>query len=131
MQIFFVSAAFRFRTKGRFVVLTSTCIQTLYFLQTSEMAMRGSKAPYTVVPAVALTKKGTKPCRVTSKDTIVHEHAVITPVCLQVSLIVMSVCSIYSCYSCASRYLLFRLQYSPLKVSWDHFTTAKERLNLA
>lgn len=41
--------------------LTSTCIQTPYFLQMSEMAMRGSKAPYTVVPAVALTKKGTKP----------------------------------------------------------------------
>lgn len=34
----------------------------LYFLQMSEMAMRGSKAPYTVVPAVALTKKGTRPC---------------------------------------------------------------------
>lgn len=55
------------KKKGQFVLLTSTCIQTLYFLQTSEMAMRGSKAPYTVVPAVALTKKGTKPCKGTNK----------------------------------------------------------------
>lgn len=55
------------------LLLTSTCIQMLYFLQMSEMAMRGSKAPYTVVPAVALTKKGTRPCgdtsfRVTADD---------------------------------------------------------------
>lgn len=45
------------------MVLTSTCIQTLYFLQMSAIAMRGSNAPYTVVPAVALTRKGTNPCK--------------------------------------------------------------------
>lgn len=28
----------------------------------SATANRGSKAPYTVVPAVALTRKGTNPC---------------------------------------------------------------------
>lgn len=49
------------------LLLTSTCIQMLYFLQMSEMAMRGSNAPCTVVPAVALTKKGTKPCTSTNK----------------------------------------------------------------
>lgn len=43
-------------------ILTSTCIQTLYFLQMSATANRGSNAPYTVVPAVALTRKGTNPC---------------------------------------------------------------------
>lgn len=42
-------------------ILTSTCIQILYFLQMSATAKRGSKAPYTVVPAVALTRKGTNP----------------------------------------------------------------------
>lgn len=52
---------------AHYVLLTSTCIQMLYFLQMSEMAMRGSNAPYTVVPAVALTKKGTKPCANTNK----------------------------------------------------------------
>lgn len=55
------------------VSLTSTCIQMLYFLQMSEMAMSGSKAPYTVVPAVALTKNGTKPCRKTNKRQRVNE----------------------------------------------------------
>lgn len=44
-------------------ILTSTCIQTLYFLQMSAIAMSGSNAPYTVVPAVALTRKGTNPYR--------------------------------------------------------------------
>lgn len=43
------------------VILTSTCIQILYFLQMSAIAMSGSNAPYTVVPAVALTRKGTNP----------------------------------------------------------------------
>ena len=43
-------------------ILTSTCIQILYFLQMSATANRGSNAPYTVVPAVALTRKGTNPC---------------------------------------------------------------------
>lgn len=42
-------------------ILTSTCIQILYFLQMSATAKRGSNAPYTVVPAVALTRKGTNP----------------------------------------------------------------------
>lgn len=43
------------------MILTSTCIQILYFLQMSAIAMSGSNAPYTVVPAVALTRKGTNP----------------------------------------------------------------------
>lgn len=43
------------------MTLTSTCIQILYFLQISAIAMSGSNAPYTVVPAVALTRKGTNP----------------------------------------------------------------------
>lgn len=31
---------------------------------------------------------------------------------------------------CASHYLLLGLHYSPLKVSWDHFTTAEEKQDL-
>lgn len=36
-----------------------------------------------------------------------------------------SICGIYSCVMNA--YLLFGFHYSPLKVSWNHFTTAKEK----
>jgi len=39
----------------------STCIQTLCLAHTSAIALNGSKAPSTVVPAVAPTKKGTWP----------------------------------------------------------------------
>lgn len=38
--------------------LTSICNQQSYFSQTSAIASIGSKAPMTVVPAVALTKNG-------------------------------------------------------------------------
>lgn len=34
-----------------------------------------------------------------------------------------SICGIYSCV--INAYLLFGFHYSPLKVSWNHFTTAK------
>lgn len=96
------------------MLLTSTCIQTLYFLQTSEMAMSGSKAPYTVVPAVALTKKGTKPCKGTNTKRMISHTGKNK-----------SICGIYSCV--INAYLLFGFHYSPLKVSWNHFTTAKEK----
>lgn len=36
-----------------------------------------------------------------------------------------SICGIYSCV--INAYLLFGFHYSPLKVSWNHFTTAKEK----
>lgn len=49
------------------MILTSTCIQILYFLQMSAIAMSGSNAPYTVVPAVALTRKGTNPYKKAQK----------------------------------------------------------------
>lgn len=41
--------------------LTSTCIQSLCFSQTSAMRSSGSNAPCTVVPDVQLTRKGTAP----------------------------------------------------------------------
>lgn len=128
----FVSAAFRLHTKvNLFVLLTSTCIQMLYFLQMSEMAMRGSNAPYTVVPAVALTKKGTKPCKSTNAKSCTQSNYW----CNNANMFwyvfnrLNSIKSVY--YSISSHkyvlhYLLLRLQYSPLKVSWDKFTTAKQ-----
>lgn len=41
--------------------LTSTCSHRLYFLQMSAICSMGSKAPSTVVPAVAFTMRGTAP----------------------------------------------------------------------
>lgn len=48
--------------KDQIVSLTSTCIHSECLWQISAMSLRGSNAPYTVVPAVALTQIGTKPC---------------------------------------------------------------------
>lgn len=81
----------------------------LYFLQMSEMAMRGSKAPYTVVPAVALTKNGTKPCEAEKERGTSCSHTVLCRVC---------VCSSVWC-----THLLFGFDYSPLQVRGHHFTT--------
>lgn len=39
-------------------MLTSTCIQIEYFSQTSAISFRGSNAPNTVVPDVAITTIG-------------------------------------------------------------------------
>jgi len=39
-------------------MLTSTCIQIAYFSQTSAISFRGSNAPNTVVPDVAITTIG-------------------------------------------------------------------------
>lgn len=44
-----------------FLLLTSTWSQRLYFSHISAISCIGSKAPYTVVPAVAFTKRGTYP----------------------------------------------------------------------
>lgn len=41
--------------------LTSTCIQSLCISQISAMSWSGSKAPNTVLPAVATTQKGVRP----------------------------------------------------------------------
>lgn len=67
--------------KSPSVWLTSTWNQMLYFLQTSEIAMRGSKAPYTVVPAVALTKKGTNPWGGKDKQHTAHRATCRNNVC--------------------------------------------------
>lgn len=48
--------------KDKMIYLTSTCIHSECLWQISAMSLRGSKAPYTVVPAVALMQNGTKPC---------------------------------------------------------------------
>lgn len=45
--------------------LTSTCSQRSCFSQMSAISSRGSNAPKTVVPAVALTKNGAAPCGMT------------------------------------------------------------------
>ena len=42
--------------------LTSTCSHSPWCWHTSAIASRGSKAPSTVVPEVALTRNGTAPC---------------------------------------------------------------------
>ena len=42
--------------------LTSTCSHSPWRWHTSAIASRGSKAPSTVVPEVALTRNGTAPC---------------------------------------------------------------------
>lgn len=42
-------------------LLTSTWSQRLYFSHISAISCIGSKAPYTVVPAVAFTKRGMYP----------------------------------------------------------------------
>ncbi len=47
--------------RHRHSLLTSTCSQILYLSQMSAICGIGSQAPYTVVPAVAHTKKGCKP----------------------------------------------------------------------
>lgn len=44
------------------VSLTSTCNHSPWRRQTSAIASKGSKAPSTVVPEVALTRNGTEPC---------------------------------------------------------------------
>lgn len=54
------------------VSLTSTCNHSPWRWQTSAIASRGSKAPSTVVPEVALTRKGTEPCsqKVEEKEAV-------------------------------------------------------------
>ena len=67
--------------KGLRIKLTSMWSQMPYFSQMSAMGSIGSKAPYTVVPVVQLTKKGKWPSDLWRMINFSNSSGIIRPLC--------------------------------------------------